>query len=534
MSRSGLAPPELDGFRYVDRIGGGGFADVYRYDQTLPERQVAVKVLHRGIGGPAVDSFRSEANLMAKLSNHPSIVTIYQAGVSADHRPFLVMEMCSSAHLGSRIAKRTLTIQETLELGIQIAGAVETAHRQNILHRDIKPANILFTEFKRPALTDFGISVSVDTSDGSTGRALSPPWAPPEQFGNSPHPMGPWSDVYSLAATLYAMLVGHSPMELPQGPNDALSIGARVRNTPAPPTQRPDVPTSLERALSVALSKNPQQRYSSALDFARALQGIQAEQHLSVTTVDVRTDDIEDDIDDVDTGTRVGGFVLIDPDDDQRGQTETSHTARTSEDTEFAFRSARSMSMTGDHRPAPQVLQHGRGVAPAVEPLDFTGPPPAEVDHGYTYAPTEHEIIESEPDGPRWWLWIAGVVSVVVIAGLGVVALRGVANEVGDDPSGSTAQSVAPADPLTGLVPKVQDLAGTRQGDEVTFTWVNPEPRDGDTYSYWVQEVGVDRAEEVTDQTVVTVPAVLPKTCIEVELRRSNGRGSAPERSCVE
>ncbi len=109
MSRSGLAPPELDGFRYVDRIGGGGFADVYRYDQTLPERQVAVKVLHRGIGGPAVDSFRSEANLMAKLSNHPSIVTIYQAGVSADHRPFLVMEMCSSAHLGSRIAKRLVT-----------------------------------------------------------------------------------------------------------------------------------------------------------------------------------------------------------------------------------------------------------------------------------------------------------------------------------------------------------------------------------------------------------------------------------------
>ncbi len=157
--RATTNPPELAGFRYLAPIGQpGGFADVYRYEQLAARRSVAVKVLRRDLGSTSSQHFQREADLMAQLSNHPSIVTIYTAGVADDARPYLVMELCQKDHLGTQIKNQALAVNRALETAIQIAGAVETAHRLGILHRDIKPANILFTEFGRASLTDFGIS----------------------------------------------------------------------------------------------------------------------------------------------------------------------------------------------------------------------------------------------------------------------------------------------------------------------------------------------------------------------------------------
>ena len=93
-------PPDLPGFVYLDWLGGGGFADVFRYQDALG-RKVAVKVLRPG----GASAFDAEANLMAKLSSHPNIVSVFQAGVAADGRPFLVMEECGTAHLGARIGR---------------------------------------------------------------------------------------------------------------------------------------------------------------------------------------------------------------------------------------------------------------------------------------------------------------------------------------------------------------------------------------------------------------------------------------------
>lgn len=308
-NRPPSSPPLLDGFRHVGLLGTGGFADVFTYEQQTPQRTVAVKVLLRGLGQDAQRHFAAEANLMARLSNHPSIVSIHAAGVAPDGRPYLVMEMCRAKHLGVLLRQRPLPVARALEIGIQIAGAVETAHRIGILHRDIKPANILFTEFGRPALTDFGISTD---ASGPGAAAFSVTWAPPEQLTNAP--MGPSGDVYSLAATVWAMLTGHSPFDVP-GDNDALAVAARVKTMPVPPTGRPDVPESLERILRTALAKQPAQRYGSALEFARALQSVQAELHLSVTTIEVRDERVDDDyVDDTEFGTRVTGFVSIDPD----------------------------------------------------------------------------------------------------------------------------------------------------------------------------------------------------------------------------
>ena len=306
-------PPVIPGLVFVDVLGMGGFADVFRYEQL--GRHVAVKVLTTDLSRNTQQAFEAEANLMARLSTHPAIVSIYQAGAASDGRSFLVMEVCQPKHLGARLRQKTFAVGKALEVTVQIAGAVESAHRLGVLHRDIKPANILFTEFGRPALTDFGISVSRQDGEQGLGVGVSPAWAPPEQL-RSGAPMGPASDVYSLAATCWAMLVGRSPFETVAGPNDALSVTKRVRQDPVPPTRREGVPESLERVLAVAMAKDPSHRYASALEFGRALQAVQTSLHLPSTPIEVGEDTAYDDLDDDDLDedvshefTRLTGFV---------------------------------------------------------------------------------------------------------------------------------------------------------------------------------------------------------------------------------
>jgi serine/threonine protein kinase len=154
-------PPNLPGFSYVHVLGSGGFADVFLYEQSMPRRQVAVKVLLNEVVNDQVrQMFQAEANLMAQLSTHPSILTVYQASVSADGRPYLVMELCS-ASLSERYRREKIPVPEVLRIAIKIASAVETAHRAGVLHRDIKPTNILMTAYGHPVLSDFGIAATL-------------------------------------------------------------------------------------------------------------------------------------------------------------------------------------------------------------------------------------------------------------------------------------------------------------------------------------------------------------------------------------
>ena len=166
---------------------------------------------------------------------------------------------------------------------MQLAGAVETAHRAGVLHRDIKPANVLVTALGRPALSDFGIASTL--SRGASGEAIgmSLPWAAPETVDGSWS--GPASDVYALGATVYSLLAARAPFEAE--PNDAASQAGRIRNEPLPPVGRSDVPESLEKVFRTAMAKSPQGRYTSALSFGRALQKVQRELGEPVTTLDV-------------------------------------------------------------------------------------------------------------------------------------------------------------------------------------------------------------------------------------------------------
>jgi serine/threonine protein kinase len=169
---------------------------------------------------------------------------------------------------------------------------VETAHRAHITHRDIKPANVLISAYGAPGLTDFGIAGRGGGRDGRDGDVaestddvgVSVPWAPPEVlYGQSNGDER--SDVYSLAATLWHLLVGRSPFEAPGGDNSAYALMPRIRSTPPPATGRPDVPPGLERLLALAMAKDPSRRPATALDLARALQAVEQQQRLARTPI---------------------------------------------------------------------------------------------------------------------------------------------------------------------------------------------------------------------------------------------------------
>ena len=285
-------PPNLAGFAFVRVLGSGGFADVFLYEQNMPRRLVAVKVLLAEVVDDDLrQMFQAEANVMAQLSSHPSILTVYQAGVAADGRPYLVMEFCPTG-LGQRYRTAQIPLAEVLSTGVRIASAVETAHRSNVLHRDIKPSNILTTAYGHPVLSDFGIAATIGGVEESDAIGMSIPWTAPEvlhdDVGGTVR-----SEVWSLGATVYSLVAGRSPFEEPGGDNAPNQVMARIRRADLRPTGRSDVPASLEAILAKAMSKRPADRQAGALEFGRDLQAVEEVLGLPQTPLEVVTEEWE-------------------------------------------------------------------------------------------------------------------------------------------------------------------------------------------------------------------------------------------------
>ncbi len=283
-------PPVLPGFSHVRLLGSGGFADVFLYEQNMPRRQVAVKVLLSAVVTDQVrQMFQVEANLMAQLSSHPGILTVYQASISADGRPYLVMELCS-AKLGAQYRTEQIPVADVLRIGVQIGSAIETAHRSGVLHRDIKPSNILTTAYGHPVLSDFGIASTLGSASTTESVGMSIPWSAPEvlldETSGSVH-----SEIWSLGATLYTLLAGRSPFEVLDGSNRADDMIGRVARARVPAIDRDDVPASLAALLVRSMKRNPEQRQQSMLELVRDLQRVEAELGLVTTQADVAMDD---------------------------------------------------------------------------------------------------------------------------------------------------------------------------------------------------------------------------------------------------
>ena len=273
------AAPDLPGYRFIRHLGAGGNAQVYLFEQDLPYREVAVKVLNESaLTEAARRRFTAEANVTAGLA-HRHIVQVFDAKVTNDGRPYIVMPYYPRPNLLVRARRAHLSVAEVLRIGIQIGSAVETSHRRGVLHRDIKPQNILTDSYSEPALTDFGIATTKG-GDGPVG--MSVPWSPPEiLYGTGTGDQR--SDVYSLAATLWHVLVGRSPFEQPGGDNKSFALMGRIRSDPVPPTGRADVPDSLERLLRQAMAKDPAARPQTAMELIRGLQSVEQELRLTVT-----------------------------------------------------------------------------------------------------------------------------------------------------------------------------------------------------------------------------------------------------------
>jgi hypothetical protein len=279
-------PPVLPGFSPVHVLGSGGFADVFLYEQDMPRRQVAVKVLLDEVVDDRVrQMFQAEANLMARLSTHPSILTVFQASVAADGRPYLVMELCS-ASLSERHRREPVPVSQVLSVGVRIGSALETAHREGVLHRDVKPSNILLTAYGNPVLSDFGIAATLGEADPDEPIGMSIPWSAPEVLADESRGTIQ-SEVYSLAATVSTLLAGRSPFEVPGGDNGAAALMARIDKGGARPTGRPDVPPTLERVLATAMSRRPQDRPATVMDLVRGFQQVEAELGLPQTPAEV-------------------------------------------------------------------------------------------------------------------------------------------------------------------------------------------------------------------------------------------------------
>ena len=544
MSRRPSPPPELPGFTYVEPLGTGGFADVFLYEQEMPRRRVAVKVLLADrISSGAAQEFTDEANVMAMLSTHPAIVTIYQAGVAGDGRPYLVMEYCPRPNLQLRARKEPFSVAEALRVGVQVAGAVETAHRAGVLHRDIKPANILVTEYNRPALTDFGIA----STTGATGEAsgMSIPWSPPESFAEPPQ-SGPRTDVWALGATLYTLLAGRSPFERPGERNSSADLIERIERASLQSLNRPDSPESLQRVLDRAMAKNPNDRFPSAVSFARALQKVQIELSHSVTPIDIvdehpAQDELEDDGDGL---TRVREIVSIDPDVASFTRPSAATQPRGPQwaptdiprfDAPAAAEPPVEATQIRPPRPAapaPDVDERTILRAPMVVAPDAAAAPlPAPSAPG---VPTPPPPASATPTAPRSrrGLWITLIAAGIVVIVGGIFGLNALVAGIAPEPNPQASEeTVDPQDPISEAVPKVADLVATRDGDQVTFTWTNPSPLEGDSYLWTNLDPAGDAAvNQVTDEQATVTGA--GQVCIEVMLRRENGTASDVVKGC--
>src|SRR3982751_1971401 len=248
-------------YRLDAQIGSGGMSTVYRAFDTVLERPVAIKLMHREMSSDSdqLERFRREARAVAQL-NHPHIVQVIDAG-EEDSLPYIVFEYVEGETLKERIRRfGRLEVPESLAYAIEIARALSAAHDRGIVHRDVKPQNVLVDEEGSAKVTDFGIARTLD-QEGLTadGRVLgTTDYVSPEQALG--HAVTGQSDLYSLGIVLFEMLTGDVPFK---GDNQVAVAMKHVREQlPYVQVRRPEVSNALAAVLDHATAKETERRYA--------------------------------------------------------------------------------------------------------------------------------------------------------------------------------------------------------------------------------------------------------------------------------
>ena len=501
MTRAGVVGtgPRIEGFRWIRALGSGGFADVHLYHQQVPSRDVAIKIARSNVEG-GNEAIRHEADAMARVSSHPTIVNLHGVGALDDGREFLIMEYCPVTNIADQVRAHPMDVPAALDLIIRISSGVEMLHRMGYVHRDIKPGNIMLDSYQSPVLTDFGVSARIGEGRDGGLEGFSVMWAPPEQHDGSA-PADPSQDVWALGATLWTLLMGRSPFEVEDGDNSAHAVAQRVARGRVSRIDRPGVPDAVTAIVRRAMSLDPEQRFGSAAALGYALQTVEREMHRPVTEMKLS----------VVASSSAPSSALSAP-------------------SAAALDAERTRTRRGSFADGPQASSNEAWAGNST--TNRTG------------------LVEGQSKRPAWVVPVLALVMVLATAGLVVAMLTGGGHSIHLGGGGGGVSTPTPSSSAgtvsnsdqgdAGAVPPeaVTGLTATPNGNEIRWGWEVPEQGQYQPgaleFKYVLTRPGEAVVAETMRRNSLTTTAVSGENCLTVSLVvTSTGRESAPVTQCV-